>query len=61
MSQDVPARPIAALREKGVTAGNVFFGMDLIQFKGGFIAFVRNRKQTDAMDGAGGSAKVRCV
>jgi hypothetical protein len=44
-----------------VTAGKVFFGVDLIQLKSRFVAFVWNGQQADAMHRTRGRAKVRSM
>ena len=54
---DVPARPRATLRQKRPAAGNIFFGMNHVEFVGGFVALVGNGKETDAMNGTGGRAQ----
>ena len=61
MPHHIPTGRAAALWKKGVTAGKIFFGVDLIQLKSRFVAFVWNGQQTDAMHRTRGCAKVRCV
>ena len=48
----VPAGVIAALREKRMAAGHIFFRMNLVQFKGGFVTFIGNRQEANAMNRA---------
>jgi hypothetical protein len=50
---DVPAGARAALGEKGVAAGDVLFGMDLVEFEGGLVTFVGDGQETNAVNRTG--------
>jgi hypothetical protein len=56
VTDDVPAGASASLREDGVAAGDVFFGVNGVEFVGCFV-FVRNGEKTDTMDRTCSSAE----
>lgn len=54
MANHVPTGTITTLGKEGVAAGYVFFGMDHIQFVGGFAPLAGNRQEADTVNGTDG-------
>jgi hypothetical protein len=57
VTSNVPAGLGSSLGKERVAAGDIFFGMDLVEFVGSSIAFVGNGEQTNAMNGSRSSAE----
>jgi len=51
MADHVPARTVPGVGKDRVATGDVLFGMDGVDFVFGFVAFRRDSKKTDAMNG----------
>ena len=54
VANHVPARTVAGVGKDRVAAGDVLFGMNGVDFVFGFVAFRRDSKKTDAMNGTCG-------
>jgi hypothetical protein len=57
VANHIPTRLRASLGKERVAAGNIFFGMDLVEFVCSPIAFVGDGEQTNAMNGSRSSAE----
>jgi hypothetical protein len=58
VADHVPACGMSAVREDGVAAGHVFFGMGRINFVINLVALGRDSEKTDAVHGASGGAEL---
>jgi len=54
----VPAGIVGGVGEEGAGAGDVFFGLDGVNLVFGFVAFVGDGEQADAMDGGVGGTEL---
>jgi hypothetical protein len=57
VASNVPTGLGASLRKERVAAGNIFFGMDLVELISSPIALIGNREKTNAMNGSRGRAE----
>jgi hypothetical protein len=57
VANHIPTRLRASLGKERVAAGNIFFGMDLVEFVCSPIAFVGYGEQTNAMNGSRSSSE----
>lgn len=59
VTNDVPARVLRGVGEKGVGAGNIFFRMDFVDLEFRFATFIRDGQKASTVDGTGGFADTR--